>query len=87
MDVREEQKEKHPSTKLVTEDGMTVDLHPLRILLVDVSIIALQSSRESYILLFLSTVIDSRAEQALKQSCPKLVTEDGITMDEREEQS
>ena len=60
MDLREEQSEKQPSPKLVTEDGMTVVLHPRIIVLVDVSIIALQLSRESYTLLFLSTVIDSR---------------------------
>ena len=55
-------------------------------MLVDVSIIALQLSRESYTLLFLSTVIDSREEQLLKQLSPKLVTEDGMSMDVREEQ-
>ena len=63
MEVREEQPEKQPLPKLVTEDGMTVVLHPWIIMLVDVSIIALQLSRESYTLLFLSTVIDSREEQ------------------------
>ena len=55
-------------------------------MLVDVSIIALQFSRESYTLLFLSTVIDSREEHSEKHSDPKLVTEDGMSMDAREEQ-
>ena len=86
MDVREVQYQKQEVPKLVTEDGMTVVLHPWIIVLVDVSIIALQFSRESYTLLFLSTVIDSREEQAVKQSLPKLVTEDGMAMDVREEQ-
>ena len=44
---------------------MTVVLHPLIIVLVDVCIIALQLSRESNTVLFLSTVIDSREEQLL----------------------
>ena len=55
-------------------------------MLVDVSIIALQLSRESYTLLFLSTVIDSREEQPEKQYLSKLVTEDGMVTDVREEQ-
>ena len=67
MDVREEQPSKQEYPKLFTEDGITVVLHPRIILLVDVSIIALQFSRESYTLLFLSTVIDSREEQLWKQ--------------------
>ena len=86
MDVREEQPEKQPFPKLVTEDGMTVVLHPRIIVLVDVFIIALQFSRESYTLLFISTVIDSREEHSEKHSDPKLVTEDGMVMDVREEQ-
>ena len=84
IDVREVQSQKQLNPKLVTEDGMTVVLHPRIILLVDVSIIALQLSRESYTLLFLSTVIDSREEQPLKQESPKLVTEDGMSMDVRD---
>ena len=86
MDVREEQSPKQLSPKLVTEDGMTVVLHPWIIVFVDVFIIALQFSRESYTLLFLSTVIDNKAEQPAKHIPPKLVTEDGISMDVREEQ-
>ena len=86
MDVREEQSPKQLSPKLVTEDGMTVVLHPWIIVFVDVFIIALQFSRESYTLLFLSTVIDSREEQPLKQLDPKYVTEDGMVIDVREVQ-
>ena len=69
MDVREEQPLKQLSPKLVTEDGMTVDLHPLSILLVDVSIIALQSSRESYTLLFASTFIDTIIKTRISYTC------------------
>ena len=65
---------------------MTVVLHPLIIVLVDVCIIALQLSRESNPVLFLSTVIDSREEQESKQAYPKPITEDGMSMDVREEQ-
>ena len=63
MDVMVVQPSKQLNPKLVTEDGITVVLHPCLIVLVDVSIIALQLSRESNTLLFLSTVIDSREVQ------------------------
>ena len=86
MDVREEQKEKQASPKLVTEDGITVPAHPQIIVLLSVSITALQFSRESYTEFPASTTMDVREEQAPKQFSPKLVTEDGILMDVREEQ-
>ena len=46
MEVRDEP-EKQPSPKLVTEEGITVLAHPAIIVLLSVSIIALQFSLES----------------------------------------
>ena len=86
MDVREEQSEKHHSPKLVTEEGITVPAHPQIIVLLSVSITALQFSRESYTEFPASTTMDVREEQPSKHHLPKLVTEDGILMDVREEQ-
>ena len=86
MDVREEQPPKHHSPKLVTEEGITVPAHPQIIVLLFVSITALQFSRESYTEFPASTTMDVREEQPSKQYSPKLVTEDGILMDVREEQ-
>ena len=86
MDVREEQHQKQSSPKLVTEDGITVPAHPQIIVLLSVSITALQFSRESYTEFPASTTMDVREEQSSKQYFPKLVTEDGILMDVREEQ-
>ena len=86
MDVREEHSVKHHSPKLVTEDGITVPAHPQIIVLLFVSITALQFSRESYTEFPASTTMDLREEHPLKHSSPKLVTEDGILMDVREEQ-
>ena len=86
MDVREEQPIKHHSPKLVTEEGITVPAHPQIIVLLSVSITALQFSRESYTEFPASTTMDVREEQYKKQPSPKLVTEDGILMDVREEQ-
>ena len=87
MDVREEQAAKQYSPKLVTEDGITVPAHPQIIVLLSVSITALQFSRESYTEFPASTTMDVREEQLPKQPSPKLVTEDGILMDVREEHS
>ena len=86
MDMREEHPEKQPSPKLVTEDGITVPAHPQIIVLLSVSITALQFSRESYTEFPASTTMDVREEHPSKQPSPKLVTEDGILMDAREEQ-
>ena len=86
MDVREEQELKQSSPKLVTEDGITVPAHPQIIVLLSVSITALQFSRESYTEFPASTTMDVREEQYAKQPSLKLVTEDGILMDVREEQ-
>ena len=86
MDVREEQPIKQFAPKRVTEDGITVPAHPQIIVLLSVSITALQFSRESYTEFPASTTMDVREEQPPKQFIPKLVTEDGILMDVREEQ-
>ena len=63
MDVREEQPIKHHSPKLVTEEGITVPAHPQIIVLLFVSITALQFSRESYTEFPASTTMDVREEQ------------------------
>ena len=47
----------------VTELGMVVFLQPTTKLFIDVSIIALQLLRESYVSLFLSTVTEVSPEQ------------------------
>ena len=85
MDVRERQPSKQYSPKLVTEDGITVPAHPQIIVLLSVSITALQFSRESYTEFPASTTMDLREEQAAKQDTPKLITEEGILIDVREE--
>ena len=61
--VRLEQPEKALSPIFVTDGGMVVFLHPLISVLLSVRIMALQSSRESYTLLSLETVILVRLEQ------------------------
>ena len=86
MDVSEEQPQKQLPPKLVTEDGITVPAHPQIIVLLSVSITALQFSRESYTEFSASTTMDVREEQSIKHHFSKLVTEDGILMDAREEQ-
>lgn len=63
MEVREEQPSNALLPMRVTELGMMVDWHPAIRVLVDVSIMALQFSRESYIVLPLSTTMEVRAEQ------------------------
>lgn len=59
---------------------MTVHLQPAISLFVEVSIIALQLFRESYLLLFGSTLIAVNSEQPAKASLPISVTELGIEM-------
>ena len=71
---------------LVTELGMVVDWHPAIRVLVAVSIIALQFSRESYVVLPLSTTIAVRAEQPANAYRPMLVTELGMVIEVMEEQ-
>lgn len=53
-------------------------LQPTTNLFVDVSIIALQLSRESYVPLFLSTVTEVSPEQPLKALSPMEVAEFGM---------
>ena len=85
MEVREEQPLNAPYLMLVTELGMVVDWQPAIRVLVAVSIIALQFSRESYTALLLSTTMEVRAEQPENASYPMLVTELGMVMEVREE--
>ena len=85
-EVREEQYSNARSPMLVTELGMVVDWHPAIRVLEAVSIIALQFSRESYIVLPLSTTMEVREEQSLNAQIPMLVTELGMVMEVREEQ-
>lgn len=86
IDVSEEQLEKQYSPKLITDEGIRVFLHPVTIVFDSVSMIALQSSRESYFGLLTSTTMDSREEQPEKHPAPKLVTDEGSSIDVREAQ-
>ena len=86
MEVREEQYWNAPSPMLVTELGIMVDWQPAMSVLLAVSIIALQLSRESYIVLPLSTTIEVRLSQPASTANSMLVTELGIVMEVREEQ-
>ena len=63
MEVREEQPSNADFPMHVTELGMVVDWHPAISVLEAVSIMALQFSRESYIVLLLSTTMEVREEQ------------------------
>ena len=69
-EVRPEQPVKALSPIEVTKLGMIVLLQPTINLFVDVSIIALQLSRESYVPLFLSTVTEVSPEQSPKAASP-----------------
>ena len=80
MEVKLLQPEKHLSPKLVTELGIWLFLHPAINSLVEVRIIALQSSLESYTGFAASTIIRSMLLQPAKQPVPKLVTELGMVM-------
>ena len=85
-DVRPEQSLNALNPMLVTLLGIVVDWHPAIRVLEAVSIMALQFSRESYIVLPLSTTIEVREEQPLKAELPMLVTLLGIVTDVRPEQ-
>ena len=87
MEAREEQLLNALPPMLVTELGMVVDWHPAISVLEAVSIMALQFSRESYIVLLLSTSMEVREEQPLKAELSMLVTLLGIVTDVRPEQS
>ena len=66
---------------LVTLLGTMVDLHPCINVLVDVSMMALQSSRESYLGLLTSTLITDKFWQHSKGFEPMFVTLPGIVTD------
>ena len=72
---------------LVTLLGIVLLLQPINRVLVAVSIIALQLSRLSYLVLPSSTTIEVREEQPPKADFPMLVTLLGIMIEAREEQS
>lgn len=59
-------------------DGMVVFLQPAMIIFLEVSIIALQLSRESKCVFLLSTVIDSKPLQKENTAGPKASTLAGI---------
>ena len=82
-DVRPLQSEKAPSPMLVTLSGIAVFLHPLIKVFVDISIIELQLSLESYLGLPYSTRIDIKPLQPEKAYCPMLVTLLGMVTDVR----
>ena len=82
IEVRDEQLRKAESPILVTEEGITLFLHPATSVFVLRLIMQLFSLR--YTLLLLSTVIDVREEQPAKANLPILVTEAGIEIDVRE---
>ena len=67
--------------------GRTVDRHFAIKRLVEVSIIALQLSRESYTGLSGLTTIDSNEEQPLNAAYPIEVTPSGMTMDSKDSQN
>ena len=73
-EVRKEQPRNAWTPMLVTELGMVVDWHPAISVLEAVSIMALQFSRESYIVLLLSTTMEVREEQYENAHSPTLVT-------------
>ena len=77
------QPEKQEAPRLVTEFGINVFLHPANNLLVEVSMIALQCSLESYTGLAVSTAICSRFLQPEKQHDSNLVMVLGMVMDVR----
>ena len=76
--VRPLQKENASLPMEVTEFGITVFLHPDINVLEAVSIMALQSPRESYLVLPLSTVRFARPLQSENGFLPMEVTEFGI---------
>ena len=87
MEVRPLQPEKAWSPMLVTLFGMIVFLQPAIKVFVAVSIIALQSLRESYIVFPVSTLIEVRPLQPLKTSCPMSNTLFGMVTEVRPVQS
>ena len=85
-EVRPLQPSKALSPMLVTSLGMTVFLQPAINVFVEVSIIALQLSRESYFVFSESTAIEVRPLQPSKGAVPMLVTLSGMVMEIRSSQ-
>ena len=85
-DVRPEQPKKAPPSIDVTLLGISVFLQPAIRVLVAVSMIALQLSRESYTVFPFSTDMDVRLGQLEKANPPINVTLLGIVSDVRAEQ-
>ena len=65
---------------LVTDEGMVVVLQPTTRVLLAVSIMALQLSRESYFVLPASTLRLVKLEQLENAPFPMLVTDEGMVM-------
>ena len=84
IEVRGLQAKKASSPMLVTVLGMIVLLHPAISVLVAFSIIALQFSRLSKVVLPGSTTIDVREVQSEKAPFPMLTTLLGIAIEVRE---
>ena len=74
------QAEKQRSPKLVTDSGIRVFSQPAISVFVDVSMIALQFSLESYTGLPSATIMLSK-RQPLKHANPRLVTDSGMVME------
>ena len=86
MEVRPEHPRNAFSPILVTLLGIIVFLHPVIKLFDEVSIIALQFSRESYMELPLSTLMEVRPRHAKNAYFPIVVTLLGIVMEVRPSQ-
>ena len=65
---------------LVTDEGMVVVLQPATRVLLAVSIMALQLSRESYFVLPASTLMLVKPVQPSNALSPMLVTDEGMVM-------
>jgi hypothetical protein len=85
IDSREVRCEKACAPISTTDSGIVVVQHPTRILFAAVSMIALQLSRESKILLPSATTTDTKEEQPIKGLpklwSPNLCTDAGIATD------
>ena len=86
MLVKPVQPENADSPMVVTELGMVVFLQLATSVLVAVSMMALQSLRESYFVLPASTLMLVRPEQPANAASPMVVTELGMVMLVRPEQ-
>ena len=87
IEFKEEQLSKAESPIEVTLSGIIVSAQPVIKVLVEVSIIALQSSLESYTVFPSFTMIELKEVQLLKVKLPIEVTLSGISIELKEEQS